>query len=823
MREPMLAPFVSVAAGIICAWKTPFSIPEVAFLLLALSLVSVISRTINSRKLSIISCLLSFAAAGGLVWVAHLPPPPPELTTEDRESVILSGCIVEPGFVNRQRDQFTLELEPGARARVNLYLALGQKAPDLHYGQRVEFPAVTRRIRNYRNPGDFDNVHFLARQSIYWTASVSAGTAINILPGSCGSRFMSVIYAIRTEALTRIEELYEGSAYNTAMMQATLIGESSGLEKMWTEDYRSTGTFHALVISGSHVAVLSAFLLFLLRICFVPRQWAGFATLLAAWLYTFVTGWQAPVIRSAAGMTLFIVVSFFFRTGRMLNVLAATALIFVVCDPEQLFDASFQLSFISVALIALFVIPIVERTSGPVAEGLKYLDTNRLLAPAAAQWRVEFRLLLDTIRLAIPRFPAILFTVPARTTLYFYELLLTSAVIQVGLALPMAVYFHRISFSGLSANAVVVPLLSLAVPFGFIAVLSHFAPAAQLAGGLLELSRRTVAWHARQEPAFRIPDPPLWVAIGFVCALAFAAWSWHPGRPNRNWVRIAGAVSVAIFLILLISHPFPPPLELGVLELTALDVAQGDSLLVSFPDGRLMLMDAGGIPNFGLRRKPKIDIGEDVVSPYLWSRGLNRLDIVAISHAHDDHSGGIPAILANFRPRELWVGAMPPGPAWSSIRNQAEALGIRIRYLHQGDRMPNVEVLAPLPGYEPGTAPKNNDSLVLRLTHGRHSFLLTGDVEKQIEREFVSQNLLVHSDVLKVAHHGSKTSSTVDFLDAVHPAFGLISVGYGNSYGHPTTQTLENLADRHVEILRTDEHGLISIRTDGRYLEVNYK
>jgi competence protein ComEC len=819
MREPLLAPLVAVAGGVLSARILTLLSSELLLIVVLFITLSVTAYFSGSRRLAAFCCLFAFVPAGAWLALAHPPPAPPELTTGDLESVILSGCVVEPGFLSREREQFTLELEPGARMRVSLYLHEGQAPPDMHYGQRVEFSGRTRRPRNYQNPGDFDNVAFLARQSIFWTASVPAGEHITVLPGRCGSRFWAVIYNLRVAALRRIESLYEGSDYDIAMMQATLIGESSGLEKVWTQDFRSTGTFHALVISGGHVAVLAAFFLFLLRLCFVPRNWAGIATALAAWLYACVTGWQAPVIRSAAGLSLFALGRCFYRRGRLLNILAAVALLFLICDPDQLFDASFQLSFLSVALIALFVVPVIDHTSGPLAEALRDLDEPRHganIAPRTAQMRVELKLILDTTRLLLPSFPVLLFTIPVRIGLYFYELVLTSAVIQIGLALPMAIYFHRVSFTGLSANAIVVPLLSLAVPVGFLAILTGFAPAARVAGYLLDLSRGAAEWHAQREPNWRIPDPPLWLSIAFVLALAWAAWRWR-----NAWLRVPGAVAAIASLALIIWYPFAPLIPAHTLELTAIDVGQGDSLLVVLPDGRLMLVDAGGIAAFGRRAKPKIDIGEDVISPYLWSRHINRLDIVAMTHAHSDHVGGLPAVLENFRPRELWTGAVPTGPEWQPIREKTQALHIPIRHLHRGDQFPFIDVLAPSPEYTAGKMAKNNDSLVLRLHYGRHIFLLTGDAEKQIENELTLG--AIRADVLKVAHHGSKTSSTTGFLDAVHPAFGIISDGFENSYGHPAPPTLEHLAERHIEPLRTDQLGLITIRSDGHYLEVKYK
>src|SRR5262249_10696830 len=184
------------------------------------------------------------------------------------------GCVVEPPVFSDRREQFVLELEPGARARVNFYLRDGESPPSLRYGQQVEFEAKLRKTRNFGNPGAFDYAAYLARRDIYWTASTRAGASIRILPGVCGSRWQATLFSLRAAALERLERLYAGQPYETGMMQALLIGETSKMEKVWTDDFRHTGTFHALVISGTQVAALAAFFLFLLRLCFIPEMMA---------------------------------------------------------------------------------------------------------------------------------------------------------------------------------------------------------------------------------------------------------------------------------------------------------------------------------------------------------------------------------------------------------------------------------------------------------------------------------------------------------------------------------------------------------------------
>ena len=241
------------------------------------------------------------------------------------------------------------------------------------------------------------------------------------------------------------------------MMQAVLIGQSFQLQKVWTEQWRSTGTFHALVISGTHVAVLAAVFLFLLRICFVPQAWALFVTMLAGWLYALVTGWQAPCIRSAAGLTLYMIGSYFYRERRILNLLAAIALGIPGARSRTSYSRPVSSSRSSrSAFWGRLPRRRFKPLPGPLAAGLRDLgnrDRDVHLAPRVAQFRIEMRLLAETLRV-----PFVWRSWrPRAASLYLYEIVLTSAAVQFGLALPMVVYFHRVGISGLSANALVYP------------------------------------------------------------------------------------------------------------------------------------------------------------------------------------------------------------------------------------------------------------------------------------------------------------------------------------------------------------------------------
>ena len=786
----------------------------------------VLSRKFAKSRLQLVSFSLFLLACGIGCQIVHRPGRTPKLNVEDAETVLLSGCVVNPPVFSPGREQFTLQLAPKSNLRLSVVLK-GDQSLALVYGQQIEVPAKLRFPRNFQNPDAFDYVKYLANQHIYWNGSVSSPGDIKVLPGRCGSRAVEWLYGIRSWALDRIRRLYPDDPHTSGLLQATLLGETSGVEKRWTNDFRVTGTYHALVISGQHVSVLALSLLFLLRLLQFRRVPALCVATVVAWLYAFISGFSAPVVRAAAGFSLFLVASYFFRRTRILNVLAAVGIVYLVLDPNQLFDPSFQLSFLSAAAIAAFAIPAMERFTEPLRASVKRFEQisyDPQVEWKAAQWRVELRLLAETLhawtKLPIPNAQWII-SKAVIISVFLAEAMIVSACVQFGLALPMISYFHRLSVTGLTANVLVIPLFSIVVPLGFASLLTGWHVLAAATAMFLHWAEAVATWHVRFEPAWRMAAIPLPVSVAFSASLIGLAIALRRRRI------IVPALTIAVTLFGVICwQPWKPLIAPGKLEVTAIDVSQGDSILLVLPDGKTMLVDAGGFPGMErMVRKPQIDMGEDVVSPYLWSRRIRHLDYAVLTHGHSDHMAGLGAILDNFRPSELWIGVEPESAEWREVRRHATVDNVPIVSLRRGapERLlggANFRVLAPSADYVPGESAANNDSLVLEITYGTQRILLTGDAERPVEDDLVNSGNLKPVTLLKVGHHGSKTSSSEEFLSQLNPNFAFISDGYKNQFHHPHPTVLDRLAAHHVAVFRTDVNGLSTFLTDGNKVEI---
>jgi competence protein ComEC len=823
-RAALLLPAVSFAAGILFSdLLLPERVPLLAGLAVLIPLwLCAIRRSVWLRSSASAAVML---VTGALTAEWQRPGPPPELDAEPGETLLISGCITEPVEADGVQSRFVVELEPHVRIRVTLTARPGEQLPRLAYGRVVEVQARVRKPRNFRNPGAFDYAGYMARRNIYWTGTARGVANARTLDAVCGSRLRGIALATRDGVTARVQDLFRGDEYVRRLLPALLTGDNSTLDRSWTDDFRRTGTYHALVVSGLHIAVLCGSLLFFLRVLRLPLGWTLVTAAGLAWCYAAVVNWQAPVVRSAAGFTLFLIARWFFRRGSVLNILSVVGIVLLALDPLALYDPGFQLTFLSVAAIGALAAPASERLLRPYTTGLRKLGEtvrDNKLPPHVAEWRIELRLLAETAHLytRIP-FSVAATVLSAVLGLFFWvcETVLLSFCVQVALAVPLILYFHSLSLTGVLANVTVVPALSAAVPLGLIACATGLRLLTFPTQWLLNFARSTTEFWASIEPGVRIPDPPLWL-VGFTAVAVAGASAALLAGLRRS--AVLAWVPVIIAMCLLVAPPFVPAFHPGQLELTCIDVGQGDSLLLISPEGQTLLTDGGGSPAFDPRIRPRLDIGEDVVSPYLWRRGFSRLDAVAVSHLHEDHAGGMLRIIQNFRPSELWVGAVAPSRIWSELQAACRRYGVRIVRMRRGDSRPfgsaKIRVLSPAPAYQPAEAPRNNDSLVLLLTHGRHRFLLTGDVEEAIEADLAA--ITPEVDVLKVAHHGSRTSTTTAFLGAARPLFSIISVGADNPYGLPSVDTIERLRQAGSRIERTDEQGLVTIRTDGTRLSV---
>jgi len=874
-RYPLLPIAASFAAGIGAAPHCYLTAAEQIWLLTITTLGAAVLMIAGRHTSGLFFCWIGFLLCGTFFAAGeHAYLSPNHLERLVRQGSLdlsapaeITGWVRAPSERRPGNEIFDLEAEEvrqggrsfAASGRIRVYYFPSEKLPpslELAYGSRITvLLADLRRPRNFLTADSFDWEAYMRRQGIAFTSLVRGPEDVKALPGSAGSWWRAAIYRLRSRFLVNLDQLYDGGDKSTGgdttngreaiskpsasiapILKAMLLGDDNWLGPNVESDFQASGTYHVLVVSGWNVFAFAIPLLWLTGRLRAP-EWLGTILVAAAVVgFALLADGGNSVSRAAFMFLIYLVARYLYRERAAVNSIAAAALVLLLIHPSDLWDAGFQLSFFAVLVLAGIAVPLIGWIAAPYRIALRRLDSREqdfLLQPVQIQFRNDFRVLLDFFcgtagtpgRWRRPVRAALGWC--AYGLLWLVEGLLFTGLIQVGLFLVTIIYFHRLTWSGVFANLVVLPMASVIVVAGLPLLFLSLTwwTAATWGAVILGWATTALEWVVKHSAGWallnrRVPAPPLWITLVFFALLiGFAVlvarrsrWTWGVAAALAA---LCGIVSWA---------PYPPQLSPGKLEVSVMDVGQGDSLFVSFPNGTTMLVDGGGAIPIPGSPPPRMDVGESVISSYLWSRHIQRLDYVVLTHDHWDHMGGLEAVLKNFRVGELWLGGDPGDRNMDWLRAIAASRGTRHLRIVEGMRRMldgvDLEVLSPPADWAPRHV-SNNDSIVLRLGYGSRHILLPGDVEERMERRLVTDGEPLTSDVLKVAHHGSQTSSTAAFLKQVSPQFGIISVGAHGRFGHPNEETLKTLHAAGVRTYRTDQDGTTSVSTDGHRITIS--
>jgi competence protein ComEC len=849
------------SAGVVAA-RALYLPPARLLVTLAASIVLCVFAALRAHRIAWLPMALVWVVLGA--WCAEMEPQPAPsptlLTLSDGLLRTVEGTVTSAGPIRTQTDQSVEEAtaEPPSQ-RIDLRLSSIEFVDDKSDRQipvsgavrlTVKWPqSIPRRIRcgervravarllppeTYHDAGVWNRSDYLLDEGITSTASLNVDRVE--LQGdaegtSLACRLHEAQHAVG-ERLLALPVIMRGlpaplhlSPDDAVMLSALVTGDRTFLAHSLRVGFERTGSFHMLVVSGLHLAIVAGCILWLARRLRIPRVPATLITIAASFAYALLTGFAAPVQRSLWMVTLYLIGRLVYRDRNVLNTIGFAALCLMVASPRAIFDSSLQMTLLAVIAIGGIAIPFLGATIHPYVTATRQLRRVALdvkLAPRLAQFRVTLRMIVERLRRAAGRRIAWrIFPGAVRLVLRVAEALVVSIAIELAMMLPMSIWFHRITFFALPVNLLILPLLLLLLPAALLTCVVLLAwPAAAVLPGMLV----AVLLHfgvgmvhlfgSLRWGDLRIPSPALW-QVALFWALLGAAIALM--RFRRRWTRTsAWAALLLAGIIAIVPHPVQHPRNALFVE--AIDVGQGDSILLITPEGKTLLIDGGGLGGGPRQASLEFDIGEEVVSAALWSRGIRHLDAVALTHAHSDHMGGLPAILRNFHPAELWVGNNPPIAAYNGLLDEARELHANVRTLRAGDAFElgsaRVRVLAPFADYAPGSEPSNNDSLVLHVAYGATSVLLEGDAEAPVERGMLAESGL-QSTLLKVGHHGSTTSTTPEFLARVAPQWAVISCGLRNRYGHPRDEVLRALQFAGVHTLSTDINGAACFRLDG--------
>jgi len=745
---------------------------------------------------------------------------------------------------------------------------------DLGYGNRLRVAVNLQREERFLNPGGVSLKRISDQKGIQANGLVKSTLLIEKLENTKEFNPLIPIYKFRQSLIKSTKKNFDSST--AGILIASIFGNRHYLSRESSEIFRSGGTFHILVISGLHITFIGGLILLLVRTITRNRFLQFLITSTGLWGYSFAVGAEIPVVRAALMFTILLFSFVIYRNSTLLNALGACGMAILLWRPEDLFNQSFHLTFLSLFGIIGFAFPLIEKlrsignwtpTSNQafppkVSEQLKGLC--EALYWNKAKWRKTLSENVWECRIFKTSygewFGGKWFQKPLRLA---FEGVLVTFFVKVFLLPLLVVYFHRVSFASLVLNLWVGIFIVLQNITAIIAmILSTVSENFSLP--LIKLTE-VFNWLLLLFPklfvendlaSIRVPIYSGWMkgiySLYFIPLffLTFLVNRWNPfssGRPSKskkkNWVSkkwfVGGTFMVLTTLFfLIVFHPYSEPNLSGKLELNFLDVGQGDSIFIRFPNGKTMLVDGGGSRRIDrIERESNGDgknksfepdshrVGETVVSEFLWEKGYSKVDYIVATHADSDHMQGLTDVAKNFDVKYAFVGKdVPEDEDYLELIKMLQRKKISRTLLFQEDSFEvggaKIEVLNSGDGDQSSGNSPNNNSIVLLLTFGVRKFLLTGDIEKKTEEKLLDLGLFLKADVVKVAHHGSRTSSTKAFVEATKAEYAIIPVGKRSRFGHPQKEVVERWKKSGAKVMKTGERGTITVSTDGKNLEI---
>ncbi|MDW8216774.1 MAG: ComEC/Rec2 family competence protein [Acidobacteriota bacterium] len=776
------------------------------------------------------------------------------------------------GRITLDLDVVTLALPASAlaqpvRGRVRLFLPLTQPEHVLEWerlaltpGDLLTVTATLSRQGRYANPGDYDVGAYLdwrgydAQGYVIAVARVQAASSLTLWRWLRKLRLWAIHYLQR-----------DFDARTSGLLAGVVFGSDRFLDATWAEQFRRSGTFHLLVISGSHFALLAGGAAWLLTLATHNRWTTATVVLTAVWSYALLVGLEPPVWRAAIAVSVWQATRLFYRESHWLNVLGACACVLLIAQPSNLFAPSFQLTFGAALALVGVAAPLYARLRAIGA----WRPTRATPYPPAAPLFV--RRFAETLFWRERRFRQQMRREPVRYRLdkspwagrlerigygdwnlqtllrWTFGALLAGVCVQVVLSPLNIAYFNRLTPGG-GVTTLVAELVMTGVllsTLGYFLVLGLLPPAAVLfkwltTSGVWGLA--AVADLGGWCGNWRIAH---WEGWGLVVYGGFAVGCWLLGtalhawrpldpptpRPLRYATPALGFMLCSLFGWLVVAPPraWRTPSD-DRLRVTFLDVGQGDCILVECPTGETLLVDAGGRPA-DIRSAPDDfredigDIGERVIARCLWARGIDRLNAVVATHPDADHVGGFTTLAGNIPIGQVWHGpACADDAVFQRLVQALGRYGVPRRFVHAGlqTHVGNVKLTFLWPPADTAPTGTNDDSVVVRIDYGRRSFLLTGDIEGKSEQALIAASAPLACDVVKAPHHGSRSSSSAEFVKATQAAHVVFSAPRQSPFGHPHP----DIVNRYADLLpragqwHTGRDGAVTFETDGETLRV---